>query len=146
MKNQKGVSLMELMVIIGIVGVLIFLLIEGNRYMRTSLNISSNEIALNKTISSYIQNIGINIRYYQVTTTAKADEFETLADVSSLPLAWNDKIITSVDQCSTCAGRMGFVITPINSQRGMFRIIVRVYHPDLTSGQIKTYYSVVKGE
>ncbi len=65
--------------------------------------------------------------------------------MKALPLAWNDKLVTSVQECKKCPGRIGYILTPHSEYRGMYNLIIRITHKKYIK-TYKDYKFIVAGE
>ena len=147
LKNNRGVSLIEVVISMGIVGVAVTLYIGANRSTSDLASRAETQTVLQKNIVNYVESISSDVGFYQVNYNNQED-FDNINDpdqlMDILPIAWNKNIIASVEECPTCRGRMGYSISPLEGQyRGLFTLRFKVLHPDLNGGNVLEYVYLI---
>ena len=146
MKNQKGFSLVEVLVASGVMGALIYVFGSGSAFL-SSKNKNLEELMLmERHVNSLYENIQSNIDVYQITYDPT--NFNNNADPTKiakyLPIAWDMKKLTTVSSCKSCPGRMGFIIVPLQGYRGLYKLTIRVTHPKIPN--FKDYSFLINGK
>ena len=90
----------------------------------------SKNIAVSNSKDKEIYEIGESIRMsldsFQVNYSFDSKDTEKLLDVKNLPMAWDSGIQSTVKECPQCPGRYGFVIRPLEEQRGLYLVTMRL--------------------
>ena len=146
MKNEKGFTLVEVMVAAGVLAVVVYIFSGGTSFLAIRNKQLEELMIMERHVNALYENIQSNIDVYQVTYDPQ--EFNENADPSKLnkylPLAWDMKILTSVDNCENCPGRMGYVIVPLDGYRGLYKLIIRATHPKVPL--FKDYIFLINGK
>ena len=146
MKNNNGFSFIEILVALSILGAFIFYFTGGNSdLLKRNKNLEELMI-MERHVNSLYENIQSNIDIYQITYNPK--DFNNNADPTKikkyLPIAWDMNNLTTVSDCSECPGRMGFVIVPLEGYRGLYKLTIRVTHPNISV--FKDYLFLINGK
>ena len=134
-RNQKGVTLIEVVIGGALLATVLTLFINSGRMSSDLVENVELQTILGKNIQTYIESITSNIGYYQidfedVANFTEEEDSEKLSEL--LPLAWNKRVITEIELCDKCPGRLGFVVIPLsNEYRGLFKVIFKATHPEL---------------
>lgn len=143
---NKGFSFVELMVAVSIFGtfVVIYIGITKNFYLNNK-NVLETTV-VNNYVNGIYNNIQSNIELYQVSydSTSFINMTSAAALKQNLPLAWDSQKLSSVSSCPACPGRMGFIIAPIPSYRGLYKLTIRVTHPKIPG--FKDYIMLLVGK
>ncbi|MBI1860814.1 MAG: prepilin-type N-terminal cleavage/methylation domain-containing protein [Deltaproteobacteria bacterium] len=142
--NQRGQSILEVLVAMGLLAIGVMAFAFSSKLTTTGIRNVASVSARDRAVSTLILNIRSNPKLYQVTnvpvgTLAPNGKLVSENLLSNLPLAWSKNFVGPVDQCVSCAGRMGYVIQPVDTLPGMFQITVRVTSSDLYSGARRDY-------
>ncbi|MEH0861020.1 hypothetical protein [Halobacteriovorax sp. DPLXC-1] len=145
--DNKGLSLAEIVVTAGLLGVLIYAFVGGQNIFRSANKKSRSQVVQHNLVNSLYRKISSNSAVFQVNMNS--DEFLSMTSVQDLneklPLAWNDKLVTSVEECPSCPGRMGYILIPHPTYRGLLKLVIRVTHKSYIEG-FKDYEFVISGE
>lgn len=146
MNNQKGFTLIEVSVAAGILGVVLYLFTNGSSFL-TQRNKQLEELMImERHVTALYENIQSNIDVYQITYDPK--KFNDNADprklAKYLPMAWDMKVLTSVNNCKDCPGRMGYIIVPLDGYRGLYKLTIRATHPKIP--EFKDYIFLINGK
>lgn len=132
--NEKGFTLIEIMLALGILVLGVYLTVEGVNQMDSSARSSRLLSSTERTINTIVDNIRTSLGSYQITFDSSTATKNRLLDVASLPMAWGPGLITSVAACAptkTCpTGRYGFIITPMPNYRGLYNVTLRMTTPE----------------
>ncbi len=146
MNNQKGFTLVEVMVTAGVLGTVLYLFTNGSSFLSQRNKQLEELMIMERHVNSLYENIQSNIDVYQITYDPK--EFNDNADPSKLaaylPMAWDMKILTSVKNCTECPGRMGYAIVPLDGYRGLYKLTIRATHPKVPA--FKDYVFLINGK
>jgi prepilin-type N-terminal cleavage/methylation domain-containing protein len=132
-RNQKGFTLIEVMLALGILVVGIYLTVEGVNQIDNSAKTSRLLSSTDRTVNAIADNIRTSLGSYQITygTSITPDK---LLDISKLPMAWGPGVISAVSACTATKncplGRYGFVITPMPSFSGLYSVTLRMTNPE----------------
>lgn len=134
--NQKGMTLVEVLVaaaivVIAFVGVTSFVLaVKGKTH---SLLISRSSSIQTQRL---VQMLMSDPKLFRVNFDPSESSTCEVLRTSELPLAWDSENIYAVDECPTCAGRIGYTIQPfpIPIFRGLYVVTFRIGHPEITKG------------
>ena len=149
MLNQKGFSLLEVIIALGILG-------AASTYMMTSYHSSqqgimglSDKTILNTVIWDVVTGVDGNVGKYQ-TNFSSNEIFSQSSSASELnkilPIAWDSSGTHSLEDCPKCKGRMGYIIKPLSGQRGLFELDIKVTHERIFPNSYRTYIFLVKGK
>lgn len=146
MNNQKGFSLLEVMVAAGVMGVILYLFTDGTSFLSQRNKQLEELLIMERHVNALYENIQSNIDVYQITYNPR--EFNQNSDPSKiekyLPMAWDMKVLTDVKNCPTCPGRMGFIIVPLDGYRGLYKLTIRATHPKVPA--FKDYIFLINGK
>lgn len=146
MRNQKGFSLVEVMVALGVLGVVVYYFSSGTSFLSQRNKQLEELMIMDRHVNTLYENIQSNSDVYQITYDPK--EFNDNADPSKLkdylPLAWDLKILTDKKNCEVCPGRMGYVIVPLDGYRGLYKLTIRATHPKVQG--YKEYNFLINGK
>lgn len=146
MKNQKGFSLFEVMVSVGVLGAVVYYFSGGTSFLSQKNKQLEELMIMDRYANILYENIQSNTDVYQITYDPK--EFLDNSDPSKLktylPLAWDIKVLTDVNNCSHCPGRMGFIIVPLDGYRGLYKLTIRATHPKVPL--FKDYTFLINGK
>ena len=146
MKIKNGFSFIEVMAASGVLAVVVYVFASGSTFLSSKNKNIEELLTLERHVNSLYENIQSNVDMYQITYDER--EFKENADpvklAKYLPMAWDMKIITSVESCKECPGRMGFVIVPLNGYRGLYKLTVRATHPKIPA--FKDYIFLINGK
>lgn len=131
LKNEKGFSLLEVMMAGAIFGILMMAILAAIDFLGTNQQRTRHLTAEDRTVSSLINNIRANLHLYQVVydpyrpegPNEKRDEL-----LDELPLAFNANEIVPKDDCKACPGRLGVVIQPVRGVSGLNMVSIRIEH------------------
>lgn len=133
------------MIAVGVLGVLAYNFVGSTSFLSSRNKQIEELMIMERHVNNLYENIQGNIDIYQITYNP--DEFLANSDPSKindyLPLAWDLKILTDKNSCSDCPGRMGYVIVPLDSYRGLYKLTIRVTHPKVP--QFKDYFFLING-
>ncbi|MGI4993347.1 hypothetical protein ACRXCV_11990 [Halobacteriovorax sp. GFR7] len=145
--DNRGLSLAEIVVTAGLLGVLIYAFVGGQNVFRKANKKSRSQVVQYNIVHSLYRKISSNSALFQMNLNS--DDFLSMTSVQDLneklPLAWNDKLVTSVDECPSCPGRLGYVLIPHPSYRGLLKLVIRVTHRSYIEG-FKDYEFIISGE
>ncbi len=146
-QNEYGFTLVEVLVGFAIIGIVATGLIGGSKYLNRFSNDVENKLSVERAALSLSRNIQNNVALYQVDYNAGV--FLSMTSkaqlMKELPLAWDEKTLTDVDQCPACEGRMGFVIEPLTTYRGLYKLTIKVTHARYIE-TFKEYTFLVNGQ
>jgi prepilin-type N-terminal cleavage/methylation domain-containing protein len=146
MNNKKGFTLVEVMIAAGILGGILYWFSGGTSFLSTRNKQLEELMIMERHVNSLYENIQSNIDVYQITYDPK--EFNSNTDPTNLnkylPLAWDMKILTNVNNCMQCPGRMGYVIVPLDGYRGLYKLTIRATHPKVLL--FKDYNFLINGK
>lgn len=132
--NQKGQTIVESLVGLGLISVIGLAFSGGMVALRnatkTSVVMSSTERQINdiaENIKAGVENYQVNYNFDTAGTTTNLDK---ALDYQNLPMAWDNEITTSRDNCPKCAGTYGYIIQPLEAYRGLFQVTLRLTHKD----------------
>lgn len=152
LKNQRGFSLIEAVVALGLFGAGIYGVFEGIDMIGSQKNKAYDKIDLEIILSSTLEEIRSNISLEKIDFQAKSEflDLSTYSDVrDSLVMRWDKNGITTAAGCGGCKGRLGYVVTPYKvgdlSFNGLYFVNVRVTHDDLFPNQFRQYKFIVRG-
>ena len=147
MKNDRGVTLAELMVAVGIFGVVVYTLTGSSTFLNKLNSNVKNKLTVERTVISLSKALQSNISNAQITYDDSTFMSMTSEEAlfKNLPLAWNDKVVVDVADCKSCKGRMGYVLVPHIEYRGLYKLTVRVVHKTLFKG-FKDYTFLINGK
>jgi len=136
MNNQKGFTLLEVMVSMALIGALSYFLVGSSGKIMQDTQVIRHDLALDKVVQRISDNVRENIDLYQITYNQNEFLNKTTKDEldAILPLAWDSNVYTTKEGCPSCPGRAGFIITPIDGYRGLYRVIIRITHTELITG------------
>jgi type II secretory pathway pseudopilin PulG len=151
-KNHKGFGILESIIAMALFGAGIYIVLNGIDVISSSKDKASEKMDLEKIISSSFEQIRSSIQSEKIDFKASENFLSksTYSEVQeSLVLRWNKNGITTIDGCSTCKGRMGYVVTPYQignlTFRGMYKVTLRVTHEVLFPNEFREYQFIVKG-
>jgi type II secretory pathway pseudopilin PulG len=128
--NQRGYSLIEIGVALGIMLVGIFVITRGMDSMREitedTLTLSANE----RQINMIADNLRTGLEQYQINFDQSDKRLEEILKVDTLPMAWDVGKNGPAENCPTCKGRYGYSIQVLERYRGLFLVTLRVTHKD----------------
>lgn len=131
-KNCRGVSLAELMVASGVLATVVYIFMGSSSFLNEVGKESMTKINVERVAHDLYESMQQNIAQYQVSY--ESDSFFTVVTKNELlkilPLAWNERVLTDVENCQSCKGRMGYVVTPLVGYKGLYKLTVRVTHKD----------------
>jgi len=126
-KNSRGYTFIEVLIAMGLLTVVMFSLVGGlvslKGTSRDSLVLSSSE----RQVDDVAENIKSGIENYQINFNYKESKNTSLA-LESLPMAWDVGVLTTREECPTCAGSYGYVIQPMEQFRGLYLVTLRMTH------------------
>jgi prepilin-type N-terminal cleavage/methylation domain-containing protein len=134
MISQKGFSLAEVMVAVGLVAVIGFSLVSGIVHFRRIVEKAKVSQVLELQINDIVENIRPNINRYQVTYEYSKEFRERRLAVDSLPNAWDVGIVSTVAECPSCLGRYGFLVQPYTNMPGLYVLTVRMTYKGWSEG------------
>lgn len=132
--NQKGVTLIEALISLALITVVVMSVTNSLRmadqfFSKAKLKRDRDQI-VSSTLQGVLQNISLYQKNYQLTDQAR----EALLAESKLPFAWSENVFTTVDQCPTCPGRVGYIIEPLPNMGGLNQVTVRITNKNLFQG------------
>jgi hypothetical protein len=147
MRDQSGMGLVEALVAAALLAVVIY----WSTTAVNSLNVQSRASALALSRDQMVESLMValrgNLGQFQMNFSPMdpGSVPTPLANPSSLPMAWSDTVLTEVNNCPSCPGRLGYSIQPISGDyvHGLRLISIRVIHPALNGGNPKDYQIVV---
>lgn len=143
---NKGFSIIEGVIALSLVSVVVVVFLEGIQQFRTvafrANVLSSNE----KQINDIAENIRSNFQNYQVNFDYTSAKLNQLLALNNLPMAWDLGVNLPVNQCSTCRGKYGFVIQPLDTFRGLYTVTLRFTYQDWGAGVYKDYVFLVSAK
>ncbi|QDK38087.1 hypothetical protein [Bdellovibrio sp. NC01] len=125
--NNKGQTIVEALVGLGLLTVVGFTFTGGMISLRNSTKSAVVLSSTERQINDIAENIKAGVENYQVNFDYKTGTKESL-NVDTLPMAWDNGIITTRAQCPKCAGTYGFVIQPLEQYRGLYQVTMRLTH------------------
>jgi len=147
--NNKGMTLIEVMVGFGILGAVFLVIISGTNFINDKKTEQSMSYSSEVIISSLIESIRANIYREKIDPTPNLFlDLKSIEDVKNqLHLCWTkDGYYLRGNQ--DCPGRMGYSISTLGTGastfRGLYKVIVRVTHETLFPNRIKQYEFIVK--
>lgn len=145
--NNKGVSLAEIMVGVGIFGVVSYIFMGSSSFMSSLNSDVKNKLNVERTVVGLFEKIQSNSSRYQITSDPSDFLSVTNKDelMKTLPLAWNDRVLVDVEECSQCKGRLGFIVTPHPDYRGLYKLHIRTTHLTLIDN-FKDYSFLINGQ
>lgn len=159
--NNKGFTIMEAIVGIGLLGIVMVTATQGYDYIKAS---QAKMVTMNTTenrVSEIIQTVKANISQQIISFPASVARDGTTAGSSSengdtlvnsyiesvlssnLPMAWSMNTDAKVSECSTCPGRYGYVITAIPGYGGLYLVSIRFTHTEWGDNASKSFSFVV---
>lgn len=150
--NSSGMSLMEIMIGIGLFGVMTWAFIGGSSYITKQTSNVRSDVSQSRILDSLLMSVRGHAGVYKVNFDPRdfieAIGEEELQNPLRLPLAWNDKVITTIENCPKCAGRLGFIVSPVPSYRGMYKLTIRMTHPSIKKQGLnfKDFDYLIKGK
>lgn len=125
--NTKGQTIVEAIVGLGLLTVVGFTFTGGMMSLRNSTKSAVLLSSTERQINDIAENIKAGVENYQVNFDYKTGTKESL-NVETLPMAWDNGIITTRDKCPKCPGTYGFVIQPMEQYRGLYQVTMRLTH------------------
>ncbi len=135
LKNQKGMSIIEVLLGLAMITLVGSFFISGILNMKKIATDSGTKNSLYKQINDVIENIRPNVRMYQVNYTTTDKEREEALQVSKLPMAWGNGMMSTAAECSGCPGRYGYVIQAYPGFKGLYIVTLRMAHKDWAQGK-----------
>lgn len=136
LKNQRGVTLLEIMFAMGILALGTYLTIEGvdqlSESTRSTKNISSTE----RQIAMIVDNIRTSLGQYQINYDPSSATKQEALELDSLPMEWDPGVERlAIPECladkkKCLGGRYGFVVQPLEEPRGLYTVTLRMTHRD----------------
>ncbi|MFG1485298.1 hypothetical protein [Halobacteriovorax sp. RZ-2] len=147
LSNQKGLTLAEIVVAAGLFGVTVYAFLGGQNVFQSASKKSRSQIIQYNIVHSLYRKVASNSAIFQVDLDSeKFLSMTSLKDLNEkLPLAWNDKLVTSTEDCLSCPGRMGYILVPHPDYRGLYKLIIRVTHRKYIK-TFKDFEFVISGE
>lgn len=151
-KNSKGFSIIEAVVAMGILGVASYGVLEGLDQINSSKTKAVNQMNLEVTLSAIVDEVRSNIAREKIDFKAY-ENFINLSNYEevreSLYMRWNKSGVMTQDACSSCKGRIGYVVTPYKvgslTYKGLYEITIRVTHDELFQNRFKQFNFIVRG-
>lgn len=144
--KSSGFSIIEVLVSVGILGIITTVFVGGLSQFRDISRQTDLLSSSDKQINDIAENIRANFHYYQVNFDYTATTMNSLLAVNSLPMAWDVGISVPAAQCTSCKGRYGFIIQPVDAFRGLFTVRLRFTHQDWGNGNFKDYIVLVSSK
>lgn len=143
---KKGFTIIEGIVALALISTVVVVFFEGIKQFRLvafrANVLSSNE----KQINDIAENIRANFQNYQVNFDYTSTKLNQLLTINNLPMAWDLGVNLPVSQCTTCRGKYGFVIQPLDSFRGLYTVTLRFTYQDWGAGVYKDYVFLVSAK
>ena len=146
MKNKNGFSFIEVIVASGVLAVVIYIFGSGSTFLSGRNKDLEELLIMERHVNSLYENIQSNIDIYQITYDPKSfnDNSDPRTLSKYLPLVWDMNVLTSIESCPDCPGRMGFIIVPLNGYRGLYKLTIRVTHPNVPD--FKDFFYLINGK
>lgn len=156
LKNNRGFTLIEALVGIGLLGIVMVVGTQGYEYVKRSQEKITTMNTTENRVSEIIQTVKANISQQIIsfpaslattTSTSLTDPEKVVADyiedkLTSLPMAWSTYTDSTTAECPTCPGKYGYVITSVPGYGGLYNVTIRFTHTDWGTTP-KTYSFVV---
>lgn len=144
--NQRGFTFVETLVAAAVLGASVVIFSGVTKYFNQKNKDTIEAVVVSNYVNTIYNNIQSNLNIYQISYDSKAfhDAKSPDALAKILPLAWDHKVVTDVEKCPSCPGRMGYVIEPVNGYRGLFKLTIRVTHPKIEG--FKDYVMLLIGK
>jgi type II secretory pathway pseudopilin PulG len=150
MKNQRGFSLVQGLVAMGILSGAMYLFMTGQKQISDELYSEKNKVYAEVMVNGLIQNLKNNLpayaRNYRGQQIFLPLSEQPASDIETkLSYAWKEDRLVPKDQCPTCPGRLGFSIMPVAdaSMRGLYQVVVLLTHPKVFGEQVRRYEFIV---
>jgi type II secretory pathway pseudopilin PulG len=143
LRNQGGVTLLEILFALGILVVGTYLVVEGVNQMESSSRQTRLLSSTEKQINAIVDNIRTSLGSYQITYDASDAVTAKLLDPANLPMAWGPNTVMAVKDCAptkSCPlGRYGFIITPLAGSRGLYTVTLRMTNEEWKGEKFREY-------
>jgi prepilin-type N-terminal cleavage/methylation domain-containing protein len=132
-KSDQGFSLIEAMVGISLLGLAASgTMFALNNFFQSNTQ-TTDKVRQSKVLNQLVQSIQNNPKKFKInynivdpSSPSFSSQINQVLNPSSLPLAYSESTITTVQQCPTCTGQFGFVIQPMVSLRGLYWVFLRI--------------------
>ena len=136
---SSGFSLIENLLAIAVVSVVSVGLMGGMIALQKMSTQTHLLTSREKQINDIADNIRVSLETYQINyanqisvTDGSNPDVKDLLDLAKLPLAWDNGVSMTAEECTTCAGRYGFVVQPYQSFPGLYLVTMRMTHKTWT--------------
>lgn len=139
--RQKGMTLPEALIATAILGLMVTALTTAFSTIYRSSSRSQSEVMRDKYLARLIGDIQSNPSAYVPNFSDNSlggvtnDQILTIA---TLPIAFGPNYYGATSGCSTCDGRLGFVVRPYYGYSGLYVVTIRV----VTSVSVGTYQDI----
>jgi prepilin-type N-terminal cleavage/methylation domain-containing protein len=136
--NQRGFTLVELMVAAGLLGILTYSILNSTSSMNKSASMTKLQRQAKDIVNEMINTF---------TTTAsnlQVDYSYNPTFPTNLPIAWDvsgERMLTSeCEKLKPChlTGRMGIIVTPTSNKK-IYLMKIRITHPKWNVAKVYTY-------
>ncbi len=145
--NSKGMTLIELIVALALGIVIVVLAASSLQSINKIHSKVSVQVIENKQMNLILKNVRKGLAQHQIqyklNTQYGVDKEKLQRD--NLYYAWDKSIVTEKENCKTCPGRMGYVISPHPTLKGMYVAYLRFTHKDWGDDVVKEYSFVLTG-
>lgn len=125
--NNKGQTIIEAIIGFALISIVGLAFVGGLVSLRNTTKNSVVKSASEKQINEIAENIKAGVENYQIDFDFNGDDSVAL-DVETLPMAWDDGLITTRKECPQCPGFYGYTIRPYEQYRGLYKLTLRITH------------------
>ena len=134
--NQKGFSLVELMVAAGILGVITLVMINSTSLMQKNANSTKLKRQVKEIVIEMINTLT------STASTVQIDYSSNPTFPSELPIAWDTTgekmLVSSCGNPCPLKGRMAVLMIPIANKK-IYQMKIRITHPEFKTAKIYSY-------
>ena len=136
-KNQSGMTLVEVLFSTVALSIVFLAAIEFAANIRKQTVAASSQRSYFNEYQKIANLVMSDPKLFKITFNPTEAKRCSLLKSGQLPLAWDSKNVYPVDDCTACAGRIGYVIQPydIPTLRGVYKVTFRITHTTLTKGK-----------
>lgn len=146
LKNQKGQSIVEALIALGMISVIGFTFVGGLTSLRKLSTNSLLASATDRQVADISENIKSGVQDYQVNFNYDPDEVTKILAVKNLPMAWDVGRVAAKADCPTCGGTYGYIIQPYEKYRGLYLVTLRMTHKSWVGEEYRDYNFVVSAK
>lgn len=158
LRDESGMTMVEVLIGAAIIGLSMQAFVAGIEYLRQSYRQTRLRITEDRQISALIASMRANISKFQVSTqyvgstvtvpdgnggSNTVDFVDAMLDDNNLPIAWDEYVMTTPQNCPDCVGRMGYVVQPFLGASGVYQVTLKVRNKQLFKDSLRTYKYVV---